>query len=149
MADKETLQRIEELTDRLAAQDTRIAELEAAAKPAEFVAEPFEKFDPTSRMQMPPSVVREMVEAVGSTMRDVIADNRHPVNRPSSLLGPEPREPKPTRGSGWIDPAPIGPPPGIQIIDRMLDAADRRDAEDGLDRAVRAARLGQTMRGEK
>jgi hypothetical protein len=36
------------------------------------------------------------------------------------------------RGSGWIDPQPLKPPPGIEIIDRMIDAQDRKDNLDAL-----------------
>jgi hypothetical protein len=30
-------------------------------------------------------------------------------------------------GTGWVNPRPIGPPPGVAHCDRMMDAADARD----------------------
>jgi hypothetical protein len=38
---------------------------------------------------------------------------------------------------GWVEPTPIGPPPGIDILDKMMDHADR------LDRAERAKNGGR------
>jgi hypothetical protein len=38
----------------------------------------------------------------------------------------EPAPPKP-RGSGWIEPKPLGPLPGAKTIDHMLDVAEARD----------------------
>jgi hypothetical protein len=32
--------------------------------------------------------------------------------------------------NGWINPRPIGPPPGVAQADRLMDAADRRDREE-------------------
>ena len=140
MGDKEKTdqQRIKELEDRLAALEP----------PKPFVPEPLIRPDLYRNMAPPPSA--EMV-AVGAVITEIVADNRKAgnVHARSSMLGPSGTESEIKRGSGWQDEKPLGPPPGIQIMDRMLDAADRRDAEDALGRAVRAARLGQTMRGEK
>jgi hypothetical protein len=36
-------------------------------------------------------------------------------------------EPEPRGAKGWIDNLPFGPPPGVALCDRMMDAQDRRD----------------------
>jgi hypothetical protein len=33
----------------------------------------------------------------------------------------------PVNKSGWVDAAPIGPPPGLRYVDAQLDAQDARD----------------------
>jgi hypothetical protein len=40
---------------------------------------------------------------------------------------PPPAEPSQQRPSGWAKFDAIGPPPGVDICDRMMDAADARD----------------------
>jgi hypothetical protein len=49
---------------------------------------------------------------------------------PQSAVGSVPR-------GGWVDPPKLSPPPGIDILDRLLDHADR------LDRAERAKNGGR------
>ena len=140
MGDKEKTdqQKIKELEDRLAALEP----------PKPFVPEPLIRPDLYRNMAPPPSA--EMV-VVGAVITEIVADNRKAgnVHARSSMLGPARTETEIKRGTGGKTKNRLASVPGIQIMDRMLDAADRRDAEDALDRAVRAARLGQTMRGEK
>jgi hypothetical protein len=31
------------------------------------------------------------------------------------------------KGTGWVEPRPLGPPPGVAAADRLMDAADARD----------------------
>ena len=66
--------------DELEALKQRVAELEAKAKPPEpFKSEPYQRYDPTANMTMPPSVLREMAAAVPHNfMQDVVRDNRAP-----------------------------------------------------------------------
>ena len=45
---------------------------------------------------------------------------------PSKML-PEKAAKEVPRGNGWVEPVPIGPPPGVAIIDRLCDAADREE----------------------
>jgi hypothetical protein len=61
-------------------------------------------------------------------MRDIVEDNipslrrlreGQPAERPK-----QPEPPKP-RGSGWVEPRPLGPPPGDALIGAMMDAEDR------------------------
>jgi hypothetical protein len=76
-------------------------------------------------------------------MRDIVADQRRGVAEPSSLAA-TPNAPAPAvRGTGWVDPAPLAPPPGVAIMDRMLDAQDARDrAARIVDAALDRARRG-------
>jgi hypothetical protein len=32
-------------------------------------------------------------------------------------------------GTGWVEPAPIRPPPGVALADRLVDEQDRKDRE--------------------
>jgi hypothetical protein len=51
-------------------------------------------------------------------------------------------EPESYGPKGWIDNVPLGPPPGVALCDRMMDAADVRDKlarmleEEKLSRAI-------------
>src|SRR6516164_2549928 len=122
-------------TDEIAALRKRIEELEAKAKPPEppkpFVPEPYQRYDPTAGMSMPPSALAAMVNAVPANfMRDVVRDNR----RPSGPTGGIPRSPSsgggpanaPGSGTGWGAATPLGPPPGGAQADRLMDAQDAR-----------------------
>jgi len=68
-----------------------------------------------------------MVEAVGTdVIQDLVADSRR---RYTAERKPEP---EPVRGTGWVEPAPLKPPDGINIIDAMCEAQDRADRADRL-----------------
>jgi hypothetical protein len=79
-----------------------------------------------------------------SAMRDIITRGAAP--RPPSADGvsgqltrahPSPGLPGSNRG--WVDARPIGPPPGIQHVDRLVDAQDARDRHDLLVAEARRA----------
>jgi hypothetical protein len=42
------------------------------------------------------------------------------------------------RGSGWVTPPPLGPPPGVAQADRLMDEADRRDKAELAQRLARS-----------
>jgi hypothetical protein len=71
-------------------------------------------------------------------MRAIVGDSRHSL-APRSAIPEAPRkteeEPKPYR-HGWVDPAPLPRPAGIEHVDRLVDQQDRIDA------AARARQLG-------
>jgi hypothetical protein len=96
----------------------------------EFVEQPYQHYDPTEGMCMPPSALRAMVNAVpDNVMRGVIND-RHAPNTPSTM----PRSEQPSGanvrsagdGTGYVDPRPLGPPPGIALVDAQCIADDVR-----------------------
>jgi hypothetical protein len=93
-------------------------------------------------------VQRAMYEAVpDSLMRDIVNDHRRGVSPPSSLATTPGEPPRPPRGTGWADPAPLGPPPGINYIDQMMDAQDARDrAALIVDSVIDQARRGMISR---
>jgi hypothetical protein len=111
----------------------RVEELERKANPPEppkFEGTP----GPTttelamSRMAMPPQAMRVMIEAVGDdAVSGIVRDGRAPQNlSPLAAEGTV----RPRLPSGMREPTPLGPPPGIAIADRLMDAADARDRAD-------------------
>src|SRR6266851_594010 len=71
----------------------------------------------------------EMAEAVPSDLvGDIVRDQ-------TRAAKPEAAEPV-RRGSGWAPERPLDPPPGVAIMDQMMDA------QDAVDRSALAKRLG-------
>jgi hypothetical protein len=81
----------------------------------------------------------EMMKAVPeSVMRGIRAD----AFKPNPVTG-SPNPPSTSqvqRGTGWREPAPLGPPPGIEHVDRLVDAQDRIDK---AELALKLAKLGK------
>jgi hypothetical protein len=78
-------------------------------------------------LAMPPSVHQYFADGV--TAADC-ADLRQQAHRPTGRPGMIPTNPQtsvgsgePVNKSGWRDATPIGPPPGIDLIDRAVNAA--------------------------
>ena len=66
-------------------------------------------------------------KAVGDRLvRDIVSDLRAPISQSTSLIGRR-RESPPTKGSGWVDAAPVTPTGGIGLIDKMVEAQSRVD----------------------
>jgi hypothetical protein len=70
----------------------------------------------------------EMSKAVDDKlMREIVNDQRRGVSQPSSMIPEPPKgEPKP-KGSGWVEPRPLESPPGVAILDKIMDQADAAD----------------------
>jgi hypothetical protein len=82
----------------------------------------------------------EMAEAVGDdVLRDIAADARRrpPSDGPCSPLATSPNREEVKRGTGWADEIPLKSPPGVGILDRLMDA---QDAQDRAERAAKAAK---------
>jgi hypothetical protein len=116
-------------TAELAAQ---VAKLVEAAKPSEPMArEPHQPLDLTARATMPPQAMRDLVAAVPDRlMSDLRADARkpNPVTQSVAQLtkgGGERVQIQP--GSGWVNPNPLTPPPGLNYVDQQVDAQDAID----------------------
>jgi hypothetical protein len=132
-------------SDELAALRKRIEELEAKAKPPEpFKPQPYQRYDPTERMCMPPSALRAMVAAEPrGFMQGVLRDNRGAPTGPTGVI---PRS-QPTggggpsnvsgSGTGWARETPIGPPPGLRYVDAQLDAQDAKDRAELIEREAK------------
>jgi hypothetical protein len=117
--------------DELAKLKARVEELERAAKPPEpFKPQPHQQYDPTAGMSMPLSTMLEMARAVPDhVLRDIaMRDNRAPTGRPGMIpTSQQPSGgggPSPSSTPGWVEPTPLGPPPGINWVDAQLIADD-------------------------
>ena len=54
-----------------------------------------------------------------------------------------PAEPQRQRGSGWVEPRPLEPPPGVALADRLVDAQDKIDRAELIQRELKLARMGK------
>jgi hypothetical protein len=80
-----------------------------------------------SRVSMPVSVMREMANAIGDgTIKEIVKSGALGVLQTVGG-GPTPTRVSAQNTSGWRDPGPLGPPPGIAIADRLMDVQDARD----------------------
>ena len=133
-----------QLKQALAEQKAEVEALKAAQpKPMpKFKPQPYQRYDPTEGMCMPPSVLREMVNAVPDhVMREVALRDARAPQSPSMI----PRSEQvsgdaalvPGGGKGLVDPAPLSNPPGVAQADKLMDEQDRRD------RAELARKLGK------
>jgi hypothetical protein len=80
-------------------------------------------------MAMPPSVVRDMAVLDDRMVKEIALRDARALTSPSGTIprlqqvtggGGSPPSPTP----GWVDPAPLGPPPGINWVDAQLIADD-------------------------
>jgi hypothetical protein len=78
----------------------------------------------------PAYVVRANRAVPDRLIRDLVNDFRRGPAAPSSMATrpghSKPDEPDRPR-TGWVDPAPLQSPPGIEHVDALCDAQDRRD----------------------
>jgi hypothetical protein len=58
-----------------------------------------------------------------------------------------PAEPQRPRGTGWVEPRPLESPPGIEQVDRLVDAQDARDRAELIERELKIARMGKGEAG--
>jgi hypothetical protein len=92
-----------------------------------------------------PNTARAMTECVDDKlMADLVSDFRSGVARPASMAStPDAPQPAPRKGTGFVDPIPLRPPPGVEICDRLVDAADARDRRsEFIDQAIRSKLKG-------
>ena len=79
----------------------------------------------------------EMVRAVDTdVIREIVRDQRRAPIVPSSIAGQSTAQ-SPGRSSGWSNPQPLSPPPGVALADKLMDAQDeidRRELERWLKR---------------
>src|SRR6516165_6296736 len=81
---------------------------------------------------------RAMMEAVPDRlMAEIVNDSRRGVTPPSSLASSDQKPAERGRGSGFSEPAPLRPPPGVEICDRLMDVQDLRDKAALIDAAIK------------
>jgi hypothetical protein len=132
--------------DKIAALEARIEELERKAKPPEQPN--FETLGPRgptttelamSRMGMSPQAMRAMVDAVGDgAVAGILRDGRAIQNLAPLASDVRPRP----AATGWE--APLSPPPGISLIDRLCEVADARERAELIEKEAR--RLAQVKK---
>jgi hypothetical protein len=124
----------------------RIAELERAAKPPP-APDPrnFQRYDPTEGMSMPASAMREMARAIPDDMiRDIaLRDSRAPTGPSAQGVVPSSQPLSNVRvggggRSGWAHEIPLSNPPGVAILDRIMDHEDAKDRAELIERHARA-----------
>jgi hypothetical protein len=142
--------------NELAALQARVAELEARAKPPKpFTPEPYQRFDPTAGMSMPRSAMEAMVNAVDDrTMRDLAAHGTIPgpsaAGAGSTISShSDPGLPGSHRGNGWRPETPFGPQPGINHVDRLVDAQDAKDRAELIAEHARTAAVRKALSESK
>ncbi len=121
------------MTDDLA---RRVAELEALVRRGPTPAtEPARRYDPTENMTMPRNVMAAMIGAEG---RPLNAEDRRAASAIHERRGvlPEanasregPRSSWPVHGgaNGWREATPLGPQPGIGLVDQIAESFAQRD----------------------
>ena len=141
--------------EELAALKREVEELKAKlAPPKPFVSEPYQRYDPTAGMCMPPSALAAMVNAEPKGfMAGVVRDNR---GAPTGPTGAIPRSTGgggpanvPGSGTGWAHETPIGPPPGVAQADRLMDAQDARDRAELIKRDAQLRAMEKLAEGDK
>ena len=140
--------------EELAALKREVEELKAKlAPPKPFVSEPYQRYDPTAGMCMPPSALAAMVNAEPKGfMAGVVRDNR---GAPTGPTGAIPRSTGgggpanvPGSGTGWAHETPIGPPPGVAQADRLMDAQDARDRAELIKRDAQLRAMEKLAEGK-
>jgi hypothetical protein len=159
--------------DKIAALEREIKKLKAAqAAQAPPPAPPFkplstaEHFDRMHQaaerranafVTLSPERRREMERACSTEdLRDLVHASRRPSGPsiggiPSSqqLSGIHPgggaRFP-PGGGTGWRTAAPLGPPPGINYVDRLVDEQDKRDRAELVQKVAKQQAIEQAMK---
>jgi hypothetical protein len=139
----------DETAERVAQLEKELAELKAKVSPPEpkpFVPQPYQRYDPTAGMTMPPSALRAMVDAVPDhVMRGIVHDNRAPTGRPGMI--PEQQISEVRRGAGdgtgWAREIPIGPSMHQRYVDQQLDAQDAKDRAELIKRDAQLKALDQ------
>jgi hypothetical protein len=135
-----------------------VADLKQRIDPPPRQPSTYQPIDYTQGMSMDRETMQVMIDGSKSFIADLRADARRSlVTEPSSpaattkeqriadsLKGTSSAaqsQPQ-RRGSGYRDEAPLGPPPGIDLMDRMMDAQDAQDRIE-LARKIAQARLAK------
>jgi hypothetical protein len=85
-----------------------------------------------ARANIHPSTLQDMQRVCGDAgLADIVRDSRAPSGPCSPIPAELTTEPRPLAqpSLGFVEPRPLGPPPGINYVDRLLDAADAKDRQ--------------------
>jgi hypothetical protein len=137
----DTKKELAELKAKSAAQDAKIAELEAKVDPpkstfvpmtdAEWIDKMHQMREGRMAMAMPPSALQAMAAAEPKGfMSGVLRDNRNAPTSPTGMIpnsgrsAGAPAAPSPT--PGWVAPTPLSNPPGTNWVDAIAIADEVR-----------------------
>jgi hypothetical protein len=129
MTDKEEIAALRKELDELKStvKPTPVDPRETERRDREWQNQMYQMQERRMSMATPPSVIRDWNVLDNATVQGIIRDNR---NAPTGPTGAIPRSEKvsdPDAGAanttGWVDPRPLGPQPGIDLIDRGVNAA--------------------------
>ena len=120
-------------SDELAALRKRVEELERAAKPPEnstFVpmsdAEWRDQMHQLAEKRMsiahPPSMVRDW-NVLDENLCKGVREDRHAPTSATGMISQRAETGSKSSTPGYVDPRPLSPPPGIDLIDRAVNAA--------------------------
>ena len=122
--------------DELAALKARVEELEAKAKPpkksdfvpmsdAEWRDQMHQLAEKRMSMATPPSVVRDWAVIPDHIVKGIVQDRHAPTSATGMIPSSQQRADTGSKSStpGYVDPRPLSPPPGIDLIDRAVNAA--------------------------
>jgi hypothetical protein len=141
----------DDLATKLVALEKRAADLEAQlakiatppVPPAPFKSEPHQPVDYTRGASMDRETMRDLAAAIPDTLaRDLHADlaRGNPINQSVAQLTPDRSGVEIRRGSGWAPERKIEPPPGIDLMDKIMDQADAQDRADLQRRLARSVK---------
>src|SRR6516164_5305144 len=139
-----------------------VAELKAKVSPPESKFKPMSDAEWIDRMHRmregrmalatPPSVARYFADGV--TAADC-ADLRQQAHRPTGRSGmiPDSQQPTSSRpsagdGTGGGHATPLGPPPGVTQVDRLMDAQDAKDRAELIEREAKLRALQKLAEGK-
>jgi hypothetical protein len=132
--------------DELSKLKKEIADLKQRIDPPPRQPSTHPRFDPTEGMSMPRSAMQAMIDAVPDRLMNELRSDAlkpNPMTLSGGVTKPTATEsPKSIGKKGWIGERPLSPPPGIAIMDRMMDEQDR------IDRAELALRLAKAELGK-
>jgi hypothetical protein len=128
--------------DEIAALKKKVEELEAKLSPPKSPPSAEERERATREWQdqmhqmrerrmslaMPPSVIRDMAVLDDRLVKEIaLRDARAPTGPRGAIPSSQQAGgggSSPSSTPGWVDPAPLGPPPGINYVDAQLIADD-------------------------
>jgi hypothetical protein len=152
MSDDDTKRELAELKAKSAAQDAKIAELEAKVDPPKSTFVPMsdeewrdqmhQAAERRMSMAMPPSVHQYFADGVtAADCADIARIARAPTGPTSGVPGAQQATggsgPQPSSTPGWSEPRPLGPPAGVAQADRLMDVQDAKDRAELIEREAR------------